>query len=210
MNANENYCSFQLEQQLHIYTLFVWLNCSLTWDYLVFLLHESTSWLISNSHRPNGLLKHSGPDATSDALSCCTQCTWDRQALISAEICTSFLPPPNSLWQSRWSWTNAVKELHQPPCASVWCAFTPAAGVQAGMWRANTELIRKAEALSLAKKALVCPLCDAIFRFSPAKLFFLTLCSWTRVANFSSFSPHCSLSVCPPQLFESPLVQHQG
>lgn len=41
----------------------------------MFLLHESTSWLISNSHRPNGLLKHSGPDTTSDALSCCTQCT---------------------------------------------------------------------------------------------------------------------------------------
>lgn len=35
-----------------------------------------------------------------------------------------FLSSPSAVWQAYWSRTNAVKKLHHPPCAFVWCVFS--------------------------------------------------------------------------------------
>lgn len=48
-----------------------------------------------------------------------------------------FLSSPSAVWQTYWSWTNAVKKLHHPPCAFVWCVFS------LQPWKACCERVRK-------------------------------------------------------------------
>lgn len=54
-----------------------------------------------------------------------------------------FLSSPSAVWQTYWSWTNAVKKLHHPPCAFVWCVFS------LQPWKACCERVRAKNALFL-------------------------------------------------------------
>lgn len=64
------------------------------------------------------------------------------------------------MWQTRWSWTNAVKKLHQLPCASVCCvclAYCYRRGEKGKqkVLQVNAELSQKAKESNITKKELV-------------------------------------------------------
>lgn len=56
-----------------------------------------------------------------------------------------FPSSPSAVWQTYWSWTNAVKKLHHPPCAFVWCVFS------LQPWKACCERVRAKKALFLLR-----------------------------------------------------------
>lgn len=86
-----------------------------------------TSWVHQRSASQTSrqlstfIVKHRKLGHMWHAAQCKTPKTGQHWSMLNLR---EFLSAPSAVWQTQRSRTNAVKKLHHPPCAWVWCGFS--------------------------------------------------------------------------------------